>query len=346
VVHVLLVCLASRFPVLTTAGNHEYGSAEAFQSYRMRYPTPYRQSKSTHVSYWGKEVGPVHIIALCSYAHYSEESLQYAWLSNYLASSIDRQRTPWVIVMLHTPFYSSNQVHWMEGELMRQSMEELLYEAGVDVVIAGHVHSYERTFPLRNNVVDACGPTHVTIGDGGNYEGPAASWRMDPNTPDGAPVWSAFREASFGVADMEALNKTHLSFAWHRHACGSSDPDSKGIDTDPDCSTPGDTSSQAMLTVDEFYLVRPPIEQCPNRWRSSAIMPAPGADRFFALPSNSVSLRSGSVLLAQNMEAFSLLSTSAVSSSTIIMLLSGIVVVLCGLNAALIFRIKKADKKV
>jgi hypothetical protein len=145
---------------------------------------------------------------------------------------------------------------------------------------------------------------------------------------------------------MEALNKTHLSFAWHRHACGSSDPDSKGIDTDPDCSTPGDTSSQAMLTVDEFYLVRPPIEQCPNRWRSSAIMPAPGADRFFALPSNSVSLRSGSVLLAQNMEAFSLLSTSAVSSSTIIMLLSGIVVVLCGLNAALIFRIKKADKKV
>ncbi len=72
---------------------------------------------------------------------------------------------------------------------------------GVDLVISGHVHAYERTHPMRNYQVranevgdagqrtsqtlhcssmdvdvpsqlDNCGPVYLTVGDGGNIEGP------------------------------------------------------------------------------------------------------------------------------------------------------------------------------
>jgi hypothetical protein len=36
-----------------------------------------------------------------------------------------------------------------EGDGMRLSMEHLVYAAGVDLLFFGHVHSYERTFPVN-----------------------------------------------------------------------------------------------------------------------------------------------------------------------------------------------------
>ena len=35
----------------------------------------------------------------------------------------------------------------------------------------GHVHAYERTFPINNYAVDQCGVRWLTMGDGGNVEG-------------------------------------------------------------------------------------------------------------------------------------------------------------------------------
>ena len=73
-------------------------------------------SGSTNPCYYGKEVGVVHVIGLCSYAGFFNGTVQYNWLQNYLNTSIDRERTPWVIVITHVPFYCSNTGHWEEGE--------------------------------------------------------------------------------------------------------------------------------------------------------------------------------------------------------------------------------------
>ena len=35
----------------------------------------------------------------------------------------------------------------------------------------GHIHAYERTFPVNNYQLDQCGPRYLTMGDGGNIEG-------------------------------------------------------------------------------------------------------------------------------------------------------------------------------
>lgn len=58
---------------------------------------------------------------------------------------VDRKRTPWLIVLFHVPWYNSNNAHHGEGDRMMATMEPLLYDASVDMVLAGHVHAYERT---------------------------------------------------------------------------------------------------------------------------------------------------------------------------------------------------------
>lgn len=62
----------------------------------------------------------------------------------FLCEEIDRKRTPWLVAVMHTPWYSTNKAHEGEGEKMRKAMEGLLYRAQADVVFAGHIHTYER----------------------------------------------------------------------------------------------------------------------------------------------------------------------------------------------------------
>lgn len=148
----------------------ELQSGENWVPYSLRYKTPHESSGSHNPAYWGREIGPIHVIAINAYTGTSATSLQYQWLENYLSTRINRERTPWVVMMTHTPWYSSNTVHWKEGELTRLSMEALIFQHGVDVVLSGHVHSYERTHNIYNDEIDECGPMYLILGDGGNCE--------------------------------------------------------------------------------------------------------------------------------------------------------------------------------
>jgi acid phosphatase type 7 len=58
---------------------------------------------------------------------------------------VDREKTPWLIVLMHSPMYNSNEAHYMEGESMRAAFEKWFVKYKVDLVFAGHVHAYERS---------------------------------------------------------------------------------------------------------------------------------------------------------------------------------------------------------
>lgn len=72
---------------------------------------------------------------------------QWKWLEKEL-KNIDREKTPWLIVLMHAPIYNSNEAHFMEGESMRVVFESWFCHYKVDVVLAGHVHAYERSVCL------------------------------------------------------------------------------------------------------------------------------------------------------------------------------------------------------
>ncbi|KAK1561873.1 hypothetical protein Q3G72_002342 [Acer saccharum] len=209
--------LASQRPWMVTQGNHEVEKLpiihrEPFTAYNARWRMPFEESGSGSNLYYSFDVAGVHVVMLGSYTDFDENSDQYKWLEADL-KKVDRGRTPWIVVLIHAPWYNSNTAHQGESESvdMKAAMEGLLYQARVDVVFAGHVHAYERFTRVYDDKADNCAPVHITIGDGGNREGLASKY-IDPK-----PEISLFREASFGHGELEVVNATHAQWTWHRN---------------------------------------------------------------------------------------------------------------------------------
>ncbi|KAF5735991.1 hypothetical protein HS088_TW14G00121 [Tripterygium wilfordii] len=214
-------------PWIWTAGNHEldygpeFGEPVPFKSYMHRYHVPYKASKSTSPLWYSIKRASAYVIVLSSYSAYGTYTPQYNWLQEELPK-VNRSETPWLIILVHSPWYNSNNYHFKEGESMRVMFEPWLVHYKVDMVLSGHVHSYERSERVSNvkynitdglctPVKDPSAPIYLTLGDGGNIEGLANSF-TEPQ-----PSYSAFREASFGHATLEIKNRTHAYYTWHRN---------------------------------------------------------------------------------------------------------------------------------
>ncbi|OAY64001.1 Purple acid phosphatase 22 [Ananas comosus] len=189
-------------------------NCDPFLAYNARWRMPGEESGSHSNLFYSFHVagGAIHVIVLGSYAEFGPGSAQYEWLVGDL-ERVDRGVTKWVVVVLHAPWYSTNLAHQGEGESMRRATEHVLYNARVDVLIAGHVHAYERFRRIYDNEPNPCGPVYITIGDGGNREGLAFDFQKDHKFA----LLSSFREASFGHGRLKVINETTAHWSWHRN---------------------------------------------------------------------------------------------------------------------------------
>lgn len=204
--------LMASTPFVTIAGNHEQEIQWqrhnlSFLSYNSRYPGPQDPSSidrstspiqanvfwnSTYFpnicqwndrplvdsipsnnSYYSIDIGPAHFAFISSYVPYSNHSVQYKWFMDDMRK-VDRKSTPWVIVGIHASMYHSYEDNYKSNAEMLQFWEPALRLFKVDLVLQAHVHSYERTVPVYKDQPDSCGPVYITVGDGGNDEGPDA----------------------------------------------------------------------------------------------------------------------------------------------------------------------------
>jgi acid phosphatase type 7 len=89
------------------------------------------------------DYGNSHWVILDSnaYAEWTDASLR-RWIAHDFASS----KATWKFVGFHHPGFNSSKAH-REDQWMRR-LSDVFEAAHVDVVIAGHVHNYQRTYPL------------------------------------------------------------------------------------------------------------------------------------------------------------------------------------------------------
>ena len=94
-------------------------------------------------------------------------SLQEVWLKADLAANSTKN----VIAIWHKPRYSSGATQYQAV----QPLWDDLYAAGVDILLDGHDHIYERTAPMKSGATLASSPvadpdygiTQFTVGTGG-----------------------------------------------------------------------------------------------------------------------------------------------------------------------------------
>ena len=124
-------------------------------------PAPGRPEPSNGVFWYSFNYGPVHFTVWSSEHNFTKGSRQYAWLAQDLAG-VNHTETPWLVVQMHRPMYASEAAdgagdkHLVVAQHIRDNLEDLFLEHEVDVVMTGHLHSYERTCAVMDNGSFVC----------------------------------------------------------------------------------------------------------------------------------------------------------------------------------------------
>jgi hypothetical protein len=124
-------------------GNHEYetpGASAYFDYFGKAAGDPDK-------GYYSYELGSWHIVVLNSNCGVGEircapGSLQGLWLKEDLAANDEQKCT---LAYFHHPLFTSGS--YRPGIERVESLWEILYAAGVDVVLNGHDHNYQRFAP-------------------------------------------------------------------------------------------------------------------------------------------------------------------------------------------------------
>ena len=161
-----------RRPLFPSMGNHDSRPANDWGfAYRNVFVLPDEAGLGEfgdHAErYYSFDYGPVHFVVLdTEYAFQAgaRRDAQVAWLAADLAASTQ----PWKVALYHKPPYNSGRAHGSNLEV-RAAFEPLFEKYGVQIAVASHEHSYERSAPWRQ-VIAPDRPqavTHVVTGGGG-----------------------------------------------------------------------------------------------------------------------------------------------------------------------------------
>jgi len=159
----------------TAIGNHDAGSASSLWQtgpyYELFNPPTCGEAggiASGTAAYYSFDYGNIHFICLDSYgSDRSPTSAMFTWLARDAASS-DKD---WKVAFWHHPPYTKGSHDSdLETELveMRERALPILEQAGVDIVLGGHSHSYERSYLIDGHYGVSDSFTEEMKQDGGS----------------------------------------------------------------------------------------------------------------------------------------------------------------------------------
>jgi predicted phosphodiesterase len=125
---------------LLDAGVKFYAALGNHDDPNQRFYKPFNMNGERYYSFKPAE-GSVRFFALDS--NYMDKA-QVAWLEKELAAS----DSDWKICFFHHPLYSSGDKHGADLKL-RELLEPIFIKHGVDLVLTGHEHFYERLKPQQ-----------------------------------------------------------------------------------------------------------------------------------------------------------------------------------------------------
>jgi hypothetical protein len=187
-------------PWMPTPGNHENERGNGpigYKAYQTFFSLPAAdgQTDVTQGLWYAFTVGSVRIINIAnddvtyqdggdSYVRGYSAGAQKAWLQKELAATRDNHEIDWIVVCMHQVAISTANFFNGADLGIRDEWLPLFDRYGVDLVVCGHEHHYERSHPIRGqqgnatrtplptadatDVIDTTkGTVHMVIGGGG-----------------------------------------------------------------------------------------------------------------------------------------------------------------------------------
>lgn len=205
---------SSGTPYMTLPGNHEAechspacifdlhrsNALRNFTAYNSRFRMPSQESGGKSSMWYSFTQGSAHFVNINTESDYKNcPSDQYTigkgnggfgnqlqWLEHDLEIASQLRVSgaiSWIVVSGHRPIYSVSQVSGgkpiLDSLAVQNAFEDLLARYKVDLYISGHVHGYERHYPLFSNrgvvqasddFIDPSYPIHVVNGAAGSPE--------------------------------------------------------------------------------------------------------------------------------------------------------------------------------
>ncbi len=142
--------LITHLPIFPASGNHEYITLGA-DPYRQVFALPENGAPEGIERWFSFDWGDVHFVGLDTEL---VADVQASWLERDLTSNT----LPWTVVYMHKPPYSSG-THGSSLDV-RGTFAPIFEQFGVQLVLSGHDHDYERTHGM-------VGVTYIVTGGGG-----------------------------------------------------------------------------------------------------------------------------------------------------------------------------------
>ncbi|CUG36983.1 phosphoesterase-like protein, putative [Bodo saltans] len=203
--------ITSRIPYMTVIGNHESIWWNG-TGYKERWFRPdANMGAPSDSTFYQLNVGPVTFMMLDSETAWNTADYGQAQLNwMQLAFNDARSNGQLIFAAHHRPFYCSSNaiVDCTTLAVNLRSQAEALYKAtGVSTVMCGHVHNYERTFPVYDNITDVnstysnvADPYYIVNGAAGNREGTSNFYTT-------SNLWSAVRLENIGYTVLEFVRQ-------------------------------------------------------------------------------------------------------------------------------------------
>jgi predicted phosphodiesterase len=156
--------LFGRVPVYPCIGNHEKNNPQYYKYFSLPKPEYYYSFQYGNAEFF--------VLDTNTRRDLTEKGEQYQWLDKALAAS----EAKWKFCYHHHPPYSSDDDDFGDswkgrttsGDVRVRNFVKLYEKHKVDMVFSGHIHLYERTWPIRDGKVDEKnGVIYVTSGGGG-----------------------------------------------------------------------------------------------------------------------------------------------------------------------------------
>ncbi len=216
-------------PLHVSPGNGD--SANNFSIYKNNFFMPQYEK---YDSLWHSiNIGKAHIIGISSEAYYYQSKIVQNNMINWLINDLtiankpyNRELRPWIIVHYHRPTYSTWGNYPITSSCAPAIFEAIMYEYGVDIVFAGHVHNQERMYPVYNGTIminqnetqnpdwltyyNMNAPMYIVSGNPGNAEEIDGFFNGGIDNVNNS--YSAFRSYNYGYSHITIINETTVYY--------------------------------------------------------------------------------------------------------------------------------------